>query len=200
MHTYSTDVSRSPKLYFLVAAASIAAAWILGLLFNWLGFTPPWWLDTPATLGFFGAFWTLYDQQLWRLHLGKHRLAGIPDLSGQWNGTIESNFAGGTQIPCTVDIRQTSTKILLKLDTGTSRSNSMMASIRTDPSLRGVHYEYTSQPKTLSSRSMHPHKGRAHLDWNDDFSTLEGEYETDHRRGNEGRIRLRRSSTGVTPS
>lgn len=200
MHPYSTDTERAPKIHLLLAVVAILLAWGLGGILTALKSSPPWWLDTPAVIGFFGIVWSLHNHYLWKAGFRGYSLAGIPDLSGRWHGTIESGFSGGTQVECAVTIRQTSTKIAIHLETSGSFSDSIMAALHSNSGhAQGLHYEYLSLPRSLSSPSMHPHKGHVHLNWNDDLTVLEGDYETDHRRGNEGRIRLVRGAPASPP-
>jgi hypothetical protein len=196
VHDYSTDqVGRSKYIYLAIATASILLAYGLAGLWKLLNSTPPWWLDTPAVVGFYGILWTIYTRYAWRWTYRSTTISGIPDLHGTWNGYIISSYDDRHQIPACLQIHQTATSILIELETKGSKSFSTMAAIRQSKGqFRGLHYGHLNEPKALSASTMHPHRGYVFLAFDDERSSLEGEYNTDKRRANAGIMHFERAT------
>jgi SMODS-associating 2TM, beta-strand rich effector domain len=179
--------------HFVLAVLAILAAWTLHQLFNALSFSPPWWLDTPAVLGIYGLLWKGYDGFAWRWRAGQLSLTDVPNLAGTWNGEIISTRDRRTSIPATLTITQTATRVLITLETTTSRSNSVMATINCRPGpYQGLHYSFENRPHAMAQSTMSPHSGQAHLRLFPDGRRLSGDYETDRHRGNVGAMSFER--------
>lgn len=67
-----------------------------------------------ATFAWYGLFWSLFDNLLWKLGIFRH-FHGIPNLNGEWSGRATSSFKNENGDPYTydmvLDITQTFTKI-----------------------------------------------------------------------------------------
>lgn len=199
MHPYSNDTGRRQQTAIAACAfIGLLVAFGLAEICNLLGLDPPWWLDMPAAFGCFGIIWTLYDKWGWRLKAGSTSLPGIPDLSGEWLGSILSDYDDGTPIPVKVRISQTSTRILIIAITENSSSHSTMASLySTEGADQGLRYAYSNRPRALTPPSMTPHQGTAHLRITEGSALgLEGDYESDRHRRTHGRMLLKRNKTG----
>jgi hypothetical protein len=159
MHPFSADNDRARYAYLAIAVAAVMLAYLLGLGLNHLSVVPPWWLDTPAVLGFYGILWKLYDGFIWRMPIGRSNVAGIVNLRGKWNGVVDSDFNGGSPVQATMEIDQTATRIRVSLVTDTSRSESAMAAVRSSGAFAGLHYNYFNEPRPLAAQTMHPHRG-----------------------------------------
>lgn len=192
MYTYSSDGRRRETVYASIAVVALGLAWGLGALFSYLSFAPPWWLDTPAVLGFYGAVWRLYDQYLWRVPIGSPNLGGATNYRGKWRGQIQSDYAGGIAVDAHLSIMQTATSLLVTLTTENSRSDSSMAMVRTEGALQGLHYHYFNEPRPLAQATMNAHRGYAHLRLDQSGQSLVGDYRNDGRRGTSGRMTFQR--------
>jgi SMODS-associating 2TM, beta-strand rich effector domain len=194
MHAYSTDSDRSRIAYLLLAVLAVLGAWLLSRLFDALNVTPPWWLDTPSVLGFYGLLWKGYDRFAWRWRVGALGLSDVPNLAGTWTGTIVSARDESTVYPATLTINQSASRMLVSMETTTSRSHSVMAALncRQGP-YQGLHYGYENWPKALAQSAMAPHSGQAHLRLSADGDRLDGDYETDRHRGNVGKMSFSRT-------
>jgi hypothetical protein len=179
----------------LLAVSAIGLAYLLDRSLSVLHLKPPWWLDTPAVLGFYGLCWRLYDEYLWRLGSVMQTLSGVPNISGQWAGLILTSYSDQEPIKATLIVRQTSSKILITLETGTSKSYSTMAALCSAPGpSNGLRYAFANMPRTLSVETMHPHTGMAQLILSDEGSQLTGDYETDRFRKTNGRLEFYRTA------
>jgi hypothetical protein len=201
MHPYSNDSNRPRTTALLLAVAAILLAWAAGSLLRGLEVIPPWWLDMPAVVGFYGILWRLYDRTLWRLRIGDQTLSGIPDYSGTWTGQVHSSHDGTTMHPARLTIRQTASRILVELRTNQSRSASHTAMLCAGPgSAQGLQYIYVNRPRSVPAAvpaaprpdrpaplAMHPHEGVSRLLLCPD-GTLEGEYQNDRHRGTHGTL------------
>jgi hypothetical protein len=193
MHAYSADGRSRESIYGLIALLSVGLAWGLGAAFQQLAFSPPWWLDTPAVLGFYGLIWRGYDRRAWRWGARTASLSKVSYYGGEWIGCAHSDFAGGTDTDARLVIDQTASNIVVSLITEHSRSNSDMAMIRSDGALRGLHYSYLSEPRPLAAMTMQSHRGYSHIQLSSDGMFLDGEYRNDARRGTSGRLTFRRA-------
>jgi len=192
MHPYATDSGRERYAILAIAILSVLFAFAMHRLFQFAHFQPPWWLDTPAVLGFFGIVWKWYDRVVWHWRRGPLHVSDVPYLSGEWVGEVQSSH-NSTRISATLTIHQTASHILIELVTENSRSQSVMATLNCKPGLyHGLHYAFNNHPHALNAPTMAPHRGQAHLRIEDGGMTLVGDYNTDQHRGNHGRMKFRR--------
>ena len=176
----------------MVSVLAIMSAWSLGRFLQLLPEGSPWWLDTPAVLGFFGAYWSLYDRRGWRWRPFGMPLSRVPDLNGDWKGVVSSSHKLEEDLPATLTIRQTHSRIVAELRTLDSQSTSLMAAVGQTPSGRVyLNYSYINQPRALVPVGMHVHRGIVGLEM-DGSGVLEGDYSTDWHRNNHGRLRFTR--------
>ncbi|MGI5238821.1 hypothetical protein [Dactylosporangium sp. CA-139066] len=204
MHPYSHDASRTRSAYLLLAVVAILLAWALGSGLHAIRVSPPWWLDTPAVVGMYGLLWKWYDRVLWRVRVGGQTLSGIPDYGGSWNGSVHSSHEGGMTFPAHLTIHQTSSRLLVELQTELSGSMSHVAMLCGRPGRdRGLQYVYANWPRHVppdasaqpspppSQRAvplaMHAHEGVARLLLRAD-GTLDGDYQNDRHRGTYGTL------------
>jgi hypothetical protein len=198
MHPYSTDVNRLRLVLLVLAVGAILLAWGLGHTLSALQLTAPWWLDTPAVLGFYGGLWQLYDRVLWQLGPVDRTLSGVPNLRGTWRGTLTSSFDEQTY-DATLVVRQTSSRILIELRTGASRSHSYLAGVSAAPGPdEGLRYLYRNVPDEGATHTMNAHGGSARLQFSDGVDTLSGGYQSDRFRGTHGTLRFTRNERRST--
>lgn len=197
MHPYTTDSKERKTIYFFLAVIGILAALALGRIVQNTKISIPWWLDTPAVLGFYGLMYALFDKLLWKKSVfQKSRIVKTPDLSGSWIGYVTSSFDEfATQHQASLEIRQTWTEILIRLETNQSTSSSLIGGIfttNTDAPL--LSYEYRNEPKATAVVGMHGHRGTAHLNLRkvNGNDVLDGEYYTGRDRREIGRLHFER--------
>src|SRR5258708_4337004 len=203
MHGYSTDSGERRIVPLLLASVAITLAWLSSKILAVMHLSLPWWLDAPSTLGFYGAFYALFDRNLWRNRLvRKLGLVRVPNLTGRWRGYLISSFDGHVKRhDLMINIFQSWTQIAVFLTTETSMSRSCAAVIQVDdPDALTLTYQYQNQPLANAMRTMHMHFGTATLRLSDD-DTLTGDYYAGRDRRTFGRISSRREqSTVASPS
>ena len=195
MHSYSTDSNERMTIPFYIAVISILSAWFLPKLLELMGLSVPWWFDAPAVMGFYGIFYKLFDNIVWKW-LAKIGLIGTPNFNGIWDGHFFSSYDGHTtQKPATIEIKQTWTKMCVVFKNGTSRSKSVTSSIITTNADGFVlSYEYQNEPNYNSVSTMQIHRGFTRLTLSRDKRELEGEYYTGRGRLNYGTMQFRKSN------
>src|SRR5260221_2629037 len=163
MHEYATDVDRS-RILIVLAILAIAVAFAFNALLQKIMLQIPWWIDAPSVMGFYALFYLLYDQLLWRMHLGPMTFSKIPDVGGVWAGVLMTSYNNETKIEIVFYIEQTWSKIAIRTETVTSTSFTMMAALNTEQNLDPVlKYEYLSKPETFAKETMQIHEGTGHL-------------------------------------
>jgi hypothetical protein len=190
MRGYSTDTDERRSVPLLLAALAIVSAWLSYKGMAALHFSPPWWLDAPSSLSFYGVYYTLFDKYLWRNRLvRKLGLSKVPDLSGRWRGFLVSSFDGHTKRhDVLLQIFQSWTQVSIYLTTITSMSRSSVAEIQvSDPEGISLIYQYQNQPLSYAMKSMHMHQGTAVLRLSDG-NCLAGEYYAGRDRRTHGRL------------
>lgn len=192
MHQYLIDEETKTSIFLLIAITSVIAAWLLYLLLRSVPFEIPWWIEIPSVFGLFGFFGWLYNNYMWRIWpFNSLQRFYIPNLNGVWAVTIKSShdkFAESFQASAT--IRQTASKISISLDTGSSSSFSVTASIiRTDRhDTLELLYNYINRPKPEATETMQIHTGSVWLRIFEDLQRLEGEYFSGRGRQNFGSV------------
>ncbi|MCY4436194.1 MAG: hypothetical protein OXE05_02530 [Chloroflexi bacterium] len=189
VHPYQAD-SREWVLVSL-AIVSVLLVWLLDVGLDSISFEPPWWISAPSFVGIYTLLYKVFDLHLWRLGLLRSlKLVEVPDLNGKWSGWVKSSHTQSTVAnPVSVYIRQSWSKIVFRLETEHSRSNSIAAAIRTDdlPYPEFVHL-YVNEPKSTALDTMNIHKGTATLELKG--TILEGEYYSGRGRREFGTLRL----------
>lgn len=196
MHTYATSASERNWIPIAIGAISVLLAWLLSQVFARMHFQPPWWVEAPSVLGFYGILTPVFEKYLWHRKAGPLR-SSIPNLHGTWVGHLTSSYIDPqTQKSATktlvIHVHQEWRQILVKCNVGSSTSVSTMACIDPyDSNAPKVTYIYKNEPKALEVETMQIHYGVASLDVSSDGKTLKGSYFTGRGRGNYGEIELR---------
>jgi hypothetical protein len=127
--------------------------------------------------------WTIFIKWAWKFKIFYPWLVQVPNLSGQWEGSLKSNWDGGKldPIPTKVTIKQSFLHIQIRNKTGESKSNSVGASFDIDEE-RGIQrlfYSYVNTPKSNVRDRSEIHYGTTLLHFDRfDVDSLEGEYWT----------------------
>lgn len=138
MHAYATDATDRKVIPTILAVISVGLAIALSRTLEALGYQPPWYVDTPSVMGFYGLLYFWFDKVGWRWGIKSARFSRIPDLRGTWKATLKSSYKDPSGKSVTVDgsahIRQSWTKLSIRIQFGSSTSCSTMGAINTEDS------------------------------------------------------------------
>jgi len=199
VHPYSTDSNERKQIPVALFILSVVSAWLLNRAMEWLGLAWPWWVDAPSVMGFYGIYYTVFDKYLWRQHLlGRVGIVKVPDLRGVWKGYVTSSYdVHSTRYECTIEIRQTWTRISLALKTNNSQSVSVTATVFTENrDAVEICYEYLNEPRADGKISLHAHRGTTRLVLSSDCQAFQGEYYTGRDRQTYGVLNFTRMIEG----
>jgi hypothetical protein len=130
------------------------------------------------------VIWMIFIAWMWKWKIFYPWLVPFPNLSGEWTGTIKSNWKEKTldPIPIRLTIRQTFFNIQVKIKTAESRSYSVSSSfdIDFDRGFQQLFYSYLNTPKSGVRERSEIHYGSTVLNF-EGFTVrkMEGEYWTD---------------------
>lgn len=194
LHHYTADTSDRTRVHIILFIVSVATAWAFAALCNYFDIKPYWWLDTPSVFGFYGIFFALFNNYLWRVtFFRKLFFIETPNLNGIYEGEISSSYdAFQTQKKVTYEILQKWNKILVFSETETSTSKSLTAAF----SLSGVNkkslvFNYQNTPKVDATDTMNTHCGFADF-YFDTTEAITGEFFNGRGRKTYGKITLKR--------
>ncbi|MEE9363114.1 MAG: hypothetical protein V3U92_11005 [Cellulophaga sp.] len=143
------------------------------------------------------VLWLIFIKWLWKCKIFYSWLVPFPNLSGEWEGTLLSNYENKSLDPIatTVRIEQNFFNIQIRITTGEGTSYSTGASfdIDTERGLQRLFYSYQNTPKRSVRERSEIHYGTTLLTF-DGFkiSEMEGEYWTS--RETTGEIKLKRKN------
>jgi hypothetical protein len=183
-HSYAHDKQETATTLLVFPALILAFA--LGkVLAIWQA---PWWVDTPAPLGFLAGLVWLFNKWGWR---AARRIHGIPDLNGTYDLEIQSSHDNHTTpITGTLTIAQEWSRILVTVKTATSSSSSIGAWLSDDPTQGPVlTYAYRNEPAPGAKDHLHTHAGTAKIIFVSN-GTASGRYYNDRDRLTFGSMRL----------
>lgn len=135
----------------------------------------------------------IFVKWAWKWKIFYPWLVPFPNLSGEWQGFLKSNWKEKSLdlIPTEVKISQTFFNVQVRIKTGESRSHSTGASFDIDKErgLQQLFYSYINTPKSSVRNRSEIHYGTTLLTFNGFTVTeMEGEYWTD--RETTGEIKL----------
>lgn len=188
MHSY--DAGGRTRVTAFLAGGSILLVWLFHAGLGAVDFEPQWWLSVPSFAGVFSGLYWAFDRWVWRF--GPMRRLGIvpiPDLNGAWEGQVESSYDGGIY-PVSVAIGQRWLKMVITLETESSQSHSIAASLRNDGTCPQLSYLYVNEPRATAVGSMNIHGGTAVVELKN--GDLEDHYYTGRGRMTYGAIKLAR--------
>ena len=214
MHPYSQNASERQLLFWawVLAAAALSASFGDGIhtLTESLAkeINIPGYLLIAITryltpFGLFTAMFWAFDNYMWKWRVVRSlTLVKVPVLEGDWRGEFKSSYRGqdGTQEPKIrkvklLCVKQTWTKIAIRLETNESSSDSYAASfVLCDGQKTKLVYTYQNNPRYDNVDSMQIHRGTAELTVESECR-LAGLYFTGRgREGNYGTIELQKVS------
>ena len=197
MHPFAINSDDRRRVPLYIALCAFLVAWVLSHLIELNAIRLPFWVEVPSVFGLYEVGYELFRRRLWaddrwRFFSGSR----VPRLSGIWEGTVRSSFdEHAAEHDVKVDIVQNWTDISIQLDSTSSHSYSLGASITTDETGSIVSYEFLNEPKPDAVSTMHAHRGTARLRLSADETRLEGEYYSGRDRGNQGVLFLNRIFT-----
>ncbi|MBC8526330.1 MAG: hypothetical protein H8D22_05590 [Candidatus Cloacimonetes bacterium] len=177
----------------ILAIFSILLAWILHKILLYFEIILPWYFESPSVIFFYSLLFSVFDRFCWKLKiLQKLYLIKTPNLSGKWQGFIQSSFdEHSLKIEATLEFFQSWSKIKILLSTAQSTSFSELASIVIDtPEGIFLSYQYINEPKSNATNTMHIHRGTVRLILKD--KTIIGEYYSGRDRKNLGILNFHR--------
>lgn len=130
------------------------------------------------------VIWMIFIAWAWKWKIFYPWLVPFPNLSGDWEGTVKSNWKEKQldPIPIEVSITQNFFNIQVKIKTNESRSYSIGASFDIDAErgFQQLFYSYLNTPKSGVRERSEIHYGSTILNF-DGFKVekMEGEYWTD---------------------
>ena len=150
-------------------------------------------ISTTITINIF--LWMGFVKWFWKWRIFYPWLVPFPDLSGDWDGHLISNYQNKSldPIPTQVKIRQTFFNIQIGIRTGESSSYSTASSfdIDEDRGLQQLFYSYVNTPKSSVRGRSEIHYGTTLLNFDGyRVKEMEGEYWTS--RKTTGEILLQR--------
>jgi predicted pore-forming effector associated with SMODS systems len=198
-HSYSTDSPERHYVPFVVATAAIATAFLVhGVITRYS--EVPWWAPPIDTMAFYGVYYWLFDKWVWQWRIVRRTgFVKIPVLSGEWKGRIEPSITSGVSaglglpIDIAIVIHQSWTSMLIVGRTHQSLSRSLSASIIVTDEC-SISYEYLNEPVAPAPKTMHTHRGTAHVTLDRRGTLLRGEYYSGRDRQNVGTIHIERNS------
>ena len=195
MHPYATDSNERRFVPIYIALLSLLAALLLGMFLDHISLTIQWWMDSPAVIGFYGIFYSLFNKSLWKcIIFSKIGLVKLPNLNGTWKGTAISSYDEySKEYDATFTIRQNWHKISIVGQFEKSESYSISCSvIIEDKTGITVSYDYMNEPFTQATETMSIHRGFNRLSLNSNGKELSGPYYSGRGRRNTGELKLER--------
>lgn len=137
--------------------------------------------------------WIVFIKWLWKWKFFHGWLVPFPNLNGEWEGEIISNWKGAQNpTPTKISIKQTFLHITVKMKTGESESvsNATSFDIDKDKDVSRLFYSYMNIPKPSVRDRSQMHYGTTLLNFEGyPVSEMKGEYWTS--RESTGEIRLK---------
>ena len=192
MHSY--DAEGRPRIIAFLAIGSVLIVWLLHTGLSAVDYQPQWWFSVPSFAGLFSALYWAFDRWVWRVSLLRNSgIVPVPNLNGRWNGTAWSSYnPDGEGYTVSLVIRQRWTRMAVTLETQTSHSRSIAASLRSvDKPNPTLSYLYLNEPKVPAPETMNMHHGTTVLELKEDV--FEGNYYTGRGRTTHGAVRLIRA-------
>lgn len=179
MHHYSADTKDRRMVHVYLAMLGIACSFTLYWFCKYIEFEIPWWLDAPATIGFYGGLYYLFKIKCWEnLIIRKLFFIKTPDWNGCYECVLKSsydNFQNSKILK--VSIAQDWDTILIMVETDHSQSSSISGCfLIKDCVSSSFTYEYINEPKNDAPNYLHTHRGIASISI--EKGVLKGEFYT----------------------
>lgn len=193
MHAYTTETGGRKSVPLILAAASIGFAWFVNYLLSMWSVVLPWWIEGPSVLGFYGLFYSIFEEKLWKISFIRRALK-IPNLNGSWVGHVKSSYDNfQSALAAEMDVHQSWTRMSIVMRTQTSKGCSLNSMIVNNLNEMTLSFEFLNEPKVAAPASMHMHRGTARLSIDAKVESLDGEYYTGKDRNNFGILHFERA-------
>lgn len=162
-----------------------------------------WSLTGVSALGCFGMLFWLFEHFAWRWPLAR-RVLLVPDLNGVWTCKGHTTNRKGEAVSfdwtATVAIRQSWSRMVIRVKTIHSESHSIAASLYQEPG-RGFRliYHYENKP-SATEPGLQRHSGQCDLVFAEDTRSAIGEYFTGQGRLTVGTMTLTRREDSDEPA
>ena len=193
MHPYATDSNERRLIPRLIAVLGIIAALVVDRLLTLTPLTVPWWFDSPAVLGFYGIFYSIFNKLLWKCKIfRKIGLVKLPNLNGSWSGYVTSSFdEHSTEYETAFTIKQDWNRISIIGEFKMSKSHSTSASVLIDDKAGiTVNFSYTNEPSVKAIETMEMHHGFNSVTLSPNGKEMSGNYYSGRGRQNIGQLVL----------
>lgn len=184
----------------LIALSTLTAYLIYLALNSWFNGLPvaiQILISLPSVSLIYAGFFSIFDNVLWKIPL--FRWLGIviaEDLNGTWQGIVRSSNDGfATEIPATLVIRQSATKIKIRGKFNESKSISLFENFcRSEIDDRvALYYFFRNEPANDAPETMAMHEGSTMLVYDRSTNVLSGYYYSGRNRNNHGTISVKKS-------
>jgi hypothetical protein len=194
MHHYSADTNDRRKVNVYLALMGILCSYSLYWFCKYIKFEIPWWLDAPATFGFYSGFYCLFKIRYWEnTILRKIFFIKTPNWNGYYECVLKTSYDNfQNEKILNFKIVQDWDTISVVAETDHSQSSSVSGCFLikdcVSPTLT---YEYLNQPKHDAPGSLHIHRGIASLSI--EKNILKGEFYTGRDRVTYGKFESKKS-------
>lgn len=201
MHEYTiTGHDRKMVYYVMAFLSAVVSSFLSGVLLHISQTTNISIFTAPSGVAIYGFLFIIFDKWIWRWDIPiLSSVLVIPNMNGEWEGHINSSLPKSKRgdIPITITISQTYSKIRIRLESEYSQSLSQMATIQMqDPSFCSLSYEYLSEYRPDTS-TVDRHYGVAKINLTVGMGkfagTHKGSYYTEKSHNSSGEITLTRS-------
>lgn len=176
-HYYNSDHPERRMIHVYLAILGILSSYSLFWLTNKYAIQIAWWVDAPAVFGFYGIFYWMFSNYLWKNPI----LRGLgvvktPNWNGEYTGKLHTSFDDFEKdINFKIIICQEWDKIQLTASTETSTSYSVIASFLIQDCIEPIlSYTYQSEPQSDADQTMNMHFGMGKM--KKEGTNLKGEY------------------------
>ena len=153
---------------------------------------PPSLLSLISAGGIYAFLYAWFNSKLWSWPLVSKYIK-VPNLSGQWSVEGRTCSGEGFEWKGKMIIIQSWDKVRIRLQTITSNSDSITASIIYEDGIGyRLIYNYQNTPKLNEEKKMELHTGYAEIDFNHDLLSGVGEYFNGRGRNTFGTMKITR--------
>ena len=179
MHHYSADTNDRRMINVYLALMGISCAYLLYWSCRYVKFEIPWWLDAPATIGFYSGLYWLFKIKFWKNKIIRKILSiKTPDWNGNYECILKTSYDNFlSKKILNLNIVQDWDAISVVVETDHSKSSSISGCFSIKDCVSPTFtYEYLNQPNQDAPGSLHTHKGFTSLSI--DNNILKGEFYT----------------------
>ena len=169
MHEYAVFGHDRALIGRWIGFAAILLAGVISQFLSWFQAFTGWEAVSKAVfttgLAYLGIHW-VFNRWIWR-----QSLFGIPNLNGVWTvsgKTLDENGESKYEWAAKLDIEQDWKKIIIKIKTDSSQSNSYTATVSKKSGVQGgwqLSYSYKNEPNIEKTHELNAHKGFCEIEF-----------------------------------